>query len=872
MLIIPLVAYPQSDEEALFLRRIADFWQEGEYSLAKTQIEEFLTEYPESIYSDALTAALGDLYLREKNFSAALQSYAQVKTEEFLSRVFLKRMQCLYEMQWYATLADECEAHLQQGPDLHATYFLAIALYHQCLNASKEPETLQKLAERAKPHFELLSKSELSEEVAQGFAHLCCILKEYEKASQIYQVLAEKHPENREEMLFQVALIQSEYDKAKAIETFEKIAKMGQKRAKEAAYNKLILSFDTGHFEDLAQRDLLKEIPKERASVARLFLGRSLIHLKKYKEAVTELKTALEEEQFSTETLRAVLVSLMEAAYQSNDLASLDLAIEKLSASFPNDSEIPKGYFSRAQILKIRGESEKAEKQFEEILAQFPDSTQKPQILFELAHLDYKGERWEKCALRSRDFLSKFPQHELASFAWRYLVSSSAELASKNPSSPQLVADLEEFLKQPLSESEKGGWRLLLAKTYYELNQFDKAISLLEKEGSPNGKLLYALCLRDGQKDLKQFVLLAEEALAEKADLIREGSLHTALFNALIELKEEERAAQHLFAAFEAKEPIKSENLLWLANLYFNRLQNEETNFTLAEKTAALLQCTLLMIQESVLPASDSHEICDPSASINLPGLSASTTASPDPNFGRLLGIPQSLNHSQCKAALHPDRLAKVYTLLGRLDEAIALLESTPTLSEEGKLLLAESYAKKGGVEKALQMFDAIVASCSTVRTPLAASASLQGARLKLKKGETEQVAIQLKNLVLQKNLANEPLHLEAALDYVELQAHSDLEKKLSLLKKTKSDFERKDDLLSKDYHEARTKWPAKDRIYQKYMQFLEAEILAVEAEIDPKHQKDLQAKSKDLLLQIINEPTALALRERAMTLLNSIE
>jgi outer membrane protein assembly factor BamD (BamD/ComL family) len=815
MLLIPLVAHPQSDEEALFLRRIADFWQEGEYSLAKTQIEEFLTEYPESVYSDALTAALGDLYLREKNYSAALQSYSQLNTEEFLSRVFLKRMQCLYEMQWYATLADECEAHLQQGPDLHATYFLAIALYHQCLNASKEPEVLQKLAERAKPHFELLSKSELSEEVAQGFAHLCCILKEYEKASQIYQVLAEKHPDNREEMLFQVALIQSEYDKAKAIETFEKIAKMGQKRAKEAAYNKLILSFDTGHFEDLAQRDLLKEIPKERASVARLFLGRSLIHLKKYREAVTELKTALEEEQFSTETLRAVLLSLMEAAYQSNDLASLDLAIEKLSASFPNDSEIPKGYFSRAQILKIRGESEKAEKQFEEILAQFPDSTQKPQILFELAHLDYKGERWEKCALRSRDFLSKFPQHELASFAWRYLVSSSAELASKNPSSPQLVADLEEFLKQPLSESEKGGWRLLLAKTYYELNQFDKAISLLEKEGSPNGKLLYALCLRDGQKDLKQFVLLAEEALAEKADLIREGSLHTALFNALIELKEEERAAQHLFAAFEAKEPIKSENLLWLANLYFNRLQNEETNFPLAEKTAALLQC---------------------------------------------------------KAALHPDRLAKVYTLLGRLDEAIALLESTPTLSEEGKLLLAESYAKKGGVEKALQMFDAIVASCSTVRTPLAASASLQGARLKLKKGETEQVATQLKNLVLQKNLANEPLHLEAALDYVELQADSDLTKKLSLLKKTKSDFERKDDLLSKDYHEARTKWPAKDRIYQKYMQFLEAEILAVEAEIDPKHQKDLQAKSKALLLQIINEPTALALRERAMTLLNSIE
>src|SRR5579872_3782878 len=101
LLIGPLLYSVEGDDEALFLRRIADFWQEGEYQIAKSQMEEFIVEYPESPFSDALCSALGDLFLREKNYSNALNYYAQVQSPEFVQRVFLNRMQCLYEMQWY---------------------------------------------------------------------------------------------------------------------------------------------------------------------------------------------------------------------------------------------------------------------------------------------------------------------------------------------------------------------------------------------------------------------------------------------------------------------------------------------------------------------------------------------------------------------------------------------------------------------------------------------------------------------------------------------------------------------------------------------------------------------------------------------------
>ena len=46
-----LAERPQSEEEALFLRRIADFWQEGEYQLAKIQMKELSPNFPKAAIS-----------------------------------------------------------------------------------------------------------------------------------------------------------------------------------------------------------------------------------------------------------------------------------------------------------------------------------------------------------------------------------------------------------------------------------------------------------------------------------------------------------------------------------------------------------------------------------------------------------------------------------------------------------------------------------------------------------------------------------------------------------------------------------------------------------------------------------------------------
>src|SRR5688572_20579435 len=83
-------------EESLFLRRIVDFWEEGEYTIAKHQMGEFLETFSESSYANTLRMTLGDLFLREKNFQEAINCYSQISDPVLANQLFIRRMQCLY--------------------------------------------------------------------------------------------------------------------------------------------------------------------------------------------------------------------------------------------------------------------------------------------------------------------------------------------------------------------------------------------------------------------------------------------------------------------------------------------------------------------------------------------------------------------------------------------------------------------------------------------------------------------------------------------------------------------------------------------------------------------------------------------------------
>jgi len=793
-----------SENEALALRRIADFWEEGEYQIAKNQMELFLEEFPESSYKNRLSSALGDLFLREKSYQTALKFYAQVDEPALIEKIFLHRMQCLYHLEWHATLADECEAYLQNDDidaanRLEASYLLAIALYSQITAPQKEAEAVIRLAERAKPYFELLSQTELSEEVAGAFAHLQCILKDYKGASQIYLDLAKKG-EKSEEYLFQAALIQSKYDPTLALQTFDQLASVeGGEFAKEASYNLLILYFEQGRHEEIIseKEKFFNAVSPEKRNLCSFFVGQSYLHLKRYEEASSELSSFLKSD-IPEDRVRPTLLFLVEAAYQSTNLELLDTTLERLDKS---DPERPKALFCRALTLKKQGKLAEAKEALLSLLSSTAQFADRAQVSLALAQFYFEEKNWKRAREAAFQFINEFGAHEIAKNGWDLLLAASNEIGDKT----QFIQDLRERLKSA-PDSEKDEWIFRLAKAHFELNEMDEAALLLEpiQERHINAKLLLAFSYRDGQGDEENFCFWGEKALEGKATLLPIFQQHIGLFNSYLKQDKLDAAADHLYAALLESGSLQPANLFWLADIYYSRYEKDPLYASAALDILSRLPLTPLEEAEPfILKLAKLHR-----------------------HFGK-------------------EKLSQ--ELLEMLEKEYNAFPENPwNHDKEVRYYLAKSYLALNEIEKATEIFEKL-ATTEMYHNRFVASAALESVRL-LGKNETdfEKSACRLKNLVLQKKLEHEPIYLEAALEYVDLLSQKDPSKRPFFVEKMKTGFESEEDLLSKDYHAAFEKYPAQEKIYRTYIRYLEAELLCQE--------KSLHTKAKEILLQIKEE------------------
>ena len=74
--------------ESIELRQIADYWKEQEYTLAKERIYQFLETYPTTVFKEQLYAMLADLFVKEKNYLAAIDFYQKIPSEKNLKPVY----------------------------------------------------------------------------------------------------------------------------------------------------------------------------------------------------------------------------------------------------------------------------------------------------------------------------------------------------------------------------------------------------------------------------------------------------------------------------------------------------------------------------------------------------------------------------------------------------------------------------------------------------------------------------------------------------------------------------------------------------------------------------------------------------------------
>jgi hypothetical protein len=161
-------------------------------------------------------------------------------------------------------------------------------------------------------------------------------------------------------------------------------------------------------------------------------------------------------------------------------------------------------------------------------------------------------------------------------------------------------------------------------------------------------------------------------------------------------------------------------------------------------------------------------------------------------------------------------------------------------------LELARTYSQKQDYAQAVKLYDDVIRassySASSYTTKLA---MLEQARLKFTllsqdntlETDPEVIAILncLKDLEIQKNLYSEPLHLEASLEYNDIKTHfapqnNKVEKRLIFLKRFKENFSSMNGDAAQEYHGLRQKLPEKDKLFQAYMKYADAEIIYLES------------------------------------------
>jgi tetratricopeptide (TPR) repeat protein len=875
-----------SIQEGLALRRIAEYWKEGDYAAARRQVLDFLAKHEGSAYADPLHAMLGDLFFQEKNFQKAVDAYGQIKGEEFVKKTTLHYLQSLFEMERFAEVAKHASLALMthvESKELDTIRFLlAESLFRQS-RITADPEQKQQLMTAALPHYKMVLQTKYKDYALLPLAETYKMLKDYSGATSLYLALAEKYPEKSEEYLFQAALSQVYLNKNEAIDTFEKVYLLGGKRAKEAAFNQLSLLFHSKRYKELilAQKQAQKHISSEHASLMQYFIGKSLFELGDYQNAIKPLTEYSRAKNLQQEEFKNALLCLVVCAHEQRDFTLYDRVIQELKTSFPHDPEIAKALQLRAKDSKAVGNLQHAQADLKEILADYPNHLQKEELLYDLAQLLRQTKDWQESESILTTFLKQYPDSDYSNGAWRLLLSCTGELLREASADTLLIRKeryaevLEAALEKHklLSGPEKQQASFAYAKTLYELDAFDEALPLLEdyvKEYPKDAKIadahvMIALCHHKFASDSPLFTLHAEKALALNPRLPNAALIHLQLYNTYLTLTEKqktgnksdlmEQAADHLYQALLCGNlSIHRENQIWLADHYYKQAKGP------------------FRTQES---------------------LSRATTL-----FRLLCGVDESwtLPKESMEKEGEVLTLAELLQLDRQSDKRAHLLEQLSSQQQENPTLawkrqrqtlfeLGNTYSALGCFDKALKTYETLTSSSDRAFSYYATAAQLESARLKYAmqgSASVDAILDSLKDLQIQRRLLTEPLHLEAALEYVTIKsslAGDEEASSLLLLEKIQKEWTSPEDPLTKAYFAAAEQFPEKKHLVQLYLQFMHAEECRLKAVLAKKSgekekAKELASQAYDAFESLLHNapPFASSLVERTQRSMETLK
>ena len=849
-----------SDEEAFLIRRIAEFWKDGDYQIVKEQIHQFLEKYPNSSLNDYLLGILGDLYLQEAKYQKSISLYEQIRDPAVYEKVVVNKMQCYYELSQYDEIVAEGQYYVAKfGNDFRDRqdefhFLMAEGFFRQAL-ASDDAIAARDLVTRARPYYENLLSTEYDDVSSFALAEIYRLQGENSLGSSLYLQLAEKHREKKEHLIFNAAVLQAHLDKTKAIALFDEVIDMRGEKANDAAYNRLLLAFQTEQYKYVIEnhRAVYPYVPDEQVALFNFIVGKSFFATQDYQNAALPITKFLATNPTLNDQYKDALLIQMTCSKELGDESLFNTALEKYETAYPKDSELPKAYFMHAMMCKATGQYEKAEEKLSMIMRTYPHFEDQESLIYEYGVAAHKNGHWHESYDLFRTYLGQFPQSDRVESSWRYFLSTCLNLSKNDDpqyTKEKFITDLHKVLsnKNGLSGEETREYRLLYAKLSYELGNHQEVLTHLTEyiTDYPNhpsvaeAHLVSALSLGHLDQNLSAYCDHLEQAIEMNPDMYDNSSVHLQLYNGYITLADQghaeselrDRAAQHLYlASRNPKQEIRFENRIWLAGTYYTKVKTvleqggevaEEEDVQLAFDRALELYADAFKRQPITFESRDLE--------------------------------PEVLKYADLLTYKN-DREEKLSILATLIELQNDHPKTEWKFRRQALYELAKTQQVLGEDGKALDTYQFIMEEAGNVVTPITNSSSLQIALIKYShipendrseaNSEVIDVLNRLKELQIRKSVDSEPTHLEAALHYAKIRSEMSTPDRrnsryLFFLIRMKEDYASDDDLINHDYHTALTKNPEKQKLFDSYMKFVDAEIMRMQSvQLQKEHNRE---------------------------------
>ncbi len=848
-LLVPLEAVDSSHtQEAFCLKRIREYWKEGDTLAARKQTLAYLERFPNSDVREELHLFLGDVCLQEQNYAEALEHYQQIEKSSLHNQIAYHKILCLHELREHTELlsAVEKEKNLSifSKEEQQSLHYLQANANFQLAKQESSIEKKQKLLQLALREFSLCMGTPYETHSLLPLAYTYKMLGNEHMASSCFLRVAQINGERKEDFLFEAALLQSKFSHDAAIDTFQQIIRLKKNHTAEAAYNYLMLLFQDKRYKEvvLHYEEVKLFIPPQLIPKIEYAVGKSLYMLGDYSLSARYLTDSLEAASLPKEISQEGLFLILECAYKTQDLDRFQEIFTTIQNSSPDDSRVANAHLAYADLLKKKGLVEEQQEVLETFIYRYPSHSTAEKVLFDLALANYEAGSWCSAEKHLATLSNSFPKSKLQPQAERLQINCAIQRLQKGSGElkavhrQQVISVLKHAVETPhiLSSQEKEDFSHALIQYLFQDGQYLEAIEMASKylkdlPQSPhctNVLLLKTLSYLQSN-DIPAFIEHAELCLDQTPNLSEFAFLHLHLYNHYLQNPEKvELAADHLFCVLKTH-AVKTANLEWLANYYFT-----------SNSQKALVVYELLL--------NGSHNLSKPSEIAAMY------------QYSLLLGNAKQWH--------------RVVSVLEEwISQSFELSEKEAGTHKMLLLQLALAYQSTGMEIKALELYDLLIKAEGDMSS-IHALALFEKAKLQYKLLSDEEkeennpmwaeIANELKDVEIRKHLSSEPLHLEAALEYVHYK--SDLcknqkerqEKMVHLLQLVKENFAEELDeaLTEKDSLHLQKK----AEVHQLYMSFIDAEILRIQGD-ETAHSSAADRFAE--LLQHPSIPTELKLR-----------